>query len=780
MAKKINSRNHTVRILWMALLLLLLGFGLISLHWSGRPLQMMRAERTFDTLMDGFRYGSIKGEKLSDSKAQEVPILLYHGILDGPDDGFSITKSAFIDQMLALKKAGYSTVTTDQYLNFIEGKEQLPEKSIMITFDDGRKDSFYRADSILKALDFKAVMYLTSGYSIVDGSKYYVDKDELKVMQATGRWDIEAHADYAGTNQIVIDNKGTTENFFGYLKWLSDKNRRETIDEYRQRVKKEFSTAKQLLGKALDEKNIRTLSFPFGDYGQHYETTELSGVLLDEAAKYYDQVYVQFRPGEPYSSNYFGDNDFMSRRIEVQPSLGGKDLVTQLGKSIAKPSQFKAKMNDGDGWRKEWGIIQLTSDGLSIKSENHSTTAAVYLDGTKKLKRYSTSTRISDLPSQTTNFELAAGYRNKNNYVGCVFYADKLVSESVVGGIHYKIAEVKMQYGYRNNSLITTEISDNTGISCKVNDATYLSSTWDLSEVNGGPAIFVRNSIPGTAAVTLSEFEYNSENSENLNPLDQKSAAEKSNTYLSIDFNDPGAWKNNARVKLNTNDNNFSIEPDPSGKNGASLKAFFSKGSYSGLQGNTEKSATIFKIPFAANGISGRDDVYLQYQVMFEEGFAFNKAGVLPGLGGGTNNTGGNIPNGYDGWSSRLMWRGNKLGNYSYLPKGYEYGQQYPGSTYRNASTLTSGKWQCVTLHVRLNEGKTNNGLMETWLDGSKILQVGNLRFRYDNSLKINDILFEAFFGGRNESFASPKDQSAYFDNITLSDQKLTCELLEK
>ena len=80
-----------------------------------------------------------------------MPVLLYHGIVKQAD-GTNVTWQNFIDQMEALKRAGYQTINTEQLLGFLKGEDIHIEKPIMITFDDARKDSYYYSDFVLKEL----------------------------------------------------------------------------------------------------------------------------------------------------------------------------------------------------------------------------------------------------------------------------------------------------------------------------------------------------------------------------------------------------------------------------------------------------------------------------------------------------------------------------------------------------------------------------------------------------------------------------------------------------
>lgn len=500
-------RHHTFRIFSVALIAIFIGTLLIALYWTVRPADRLKSQRILHHLMLRVRYRNLDHPKEQLATATEVPILLYHGILTRPNDGFSIEQKDFEAQMVALKTAGYSSITTSQYLDFITGKHSLPAKSIMITFDDGRKDSYYRGDPILDVLGFNAVMYLTSGYSIVDGSKYYLDRDELLAMTHSLRWDIEAHADYAGTNQIVINATGNKGNFFGNLKWLPMLHRVETYDEYRTRITKEMSTVKFRLIDLLGKDSVSTLAFPFGDYGQQNKDFKISSILLDVARMNYQQTYAQFRKGEPYSSNYAGSKSFISRRIELNPNLSGQGLLDTLSSSIAKPSSFKAELNNKEGWQSDWGDTSFINGHMTISADKNATGATTYLDGTKTFSSYTVSVKASKLNDKSETLEIAALFQNSKNYVGCIFYKDKVKLERVQNGYRTELGIYNLESSYSENDKIGITSDGVSTATCSVGNEDVLQGKTLLRGVKGGPALIVRQTDPGKASVQINFFQ---------------------------------------------------------------------------------------------------------------------------------------------------------------------------------------------------------------------------------------------------------------------------------
>lgn len=492
-------------------LVLFAGVVLLFLYWSSRPLARMRLIHQIELVTFPVKYRTRVSEaaKADQTKtAQEVPVLLYHGIFDGPDDGFNISKDTFIDQMRSLKRNGYTTITMKQYLDFVSGKIDLPYKSVLITFDDGRKDSYYRADTVLNAMKFKAVMFLTSGYSLVDGSNYYVDRDEMMAMHKSGRWDIEAHADYAGTNQVTIDAKGTTGNFFGKLKWVEKENRIESSDEYRERVSTEMATVKTELTDYLGADSIRTLAFPFGDYGQSNSDDKLTNVLLQEAHKYYEQVFIQFRKGDPYSSNYKEKDAFMSRRIEVDPHLSGQELSDLLISATAKPLPYTATLGRNEGWKTDWGVLTYDDSQKSITvGSGKGTSAAIYLDGTRQLEHYDVNAEV-EVDDPGTIVKLIAPYINGHNYIGCNFNGSAVRVEQLKNGERTLVGQ--KTFGYESTAGKRTKLSirvekDN-HIGCYSDGQLVISVPYDGGYGSGGPAISIWNMEPGKAKAVIKSF----------------------------------------------------------------------------------------------------------------------------------------------------------------------------------------------------------------------------------------------------------------------------------
>ncbi|WP_055526384.1 polysaccharide lyase [Streptomyces graminilatus] len=160
------------------------------------------------------------------------------------------------------------------------------------------------------------------------------------------------------------------------------------------------------------------------------------------------------------------------------------------------------------------------------------------------------------------------------------------------------------------------------------------------------------------------------------------------------------------------------------------------------------------------------DALHLRYYVRFPKGFDFVRGGKLPGLYGGTVTSGRKIPDGRNGLSTRYMWRtGGKAEVYAYLPTSVEHGT----SLGRGAWHWSRGRWLCVEQAVRLNRPGRSDGTIDVSVDGGRVLHTGGLKFRTTDKLGIEGIFFSTFFGGSDESWATPRAQHVDFAGFAVS-----------
>lgn len=156
----------------------------------------------------------------------------------------------------------------------------------------------------------------------------------------------------------------------------------------------------------------------------------------------------------------------------------------------------------------------------------------------------------------------------------------------------------------------------------------------------------------------------------------------------------------------------------------------------------------------------------LRYYVRFADGFDFVKGGKLPGLFGGVGASGGTVPNGVDGFSSRLMWRRQGEGEvYAYLPTSETYGT----SIQRGAWQFQPGIWYKLDQEIKLNTPHLTDGQIRLWVNDTLVIEQTDLRFRTTDALQIDGIFFSTFFGGGDPSWATPQDTYIDFADFAVT-----------
>lgn len=104
-------------------------------------------------------------------RRDRIPILLYHRLIskEAADKGeinndemiFVSYDTVFAEQMEYLHKAGYTTINLDDYLAIRTGGKPLPDKPVLITFDDGYLSNYTMAYPALKKYNQKAVIFVS-------------------------------------------------------------------------------------------------------------------------------------------------------------------------------------------------------------------------------------------------------------------------------------------------------------------------------------------------------------------------------------------------------------------------------------------------------------------------------------------------------------------------------------------------------------------------------------------------------------------------------------------
>ena len=175
---------------------------------------------------------------------QTVPVLTYHRFAETCSSPLCIPADIFDRQMRFLKENGYHVITPDEFLAFLYYRQGLPNKSVMITIDDGYRSVYDIAYPILKKYGFKAILMIYT--SFVGVSKQAITWDQLRKLKGEG-FAIGSHTIFH--TDLTSLGEGETEEAFA------------------QRIYRELYGSKRILDQKIGQETY-ILAYPFGYYNQ--------------------------------------------------------------------------------------------------------------------------------------------------------------------------------------------------------------------------------------------------------------------------------------------------------------------------------------------------------------------------------------------------------------------------------------------------------------------------------------------------------------------------------
>lgn len=94
-----------------------------------------------------------------------LPIIMYHHLTEEASEGGTISVTMFEEHIKALSEAGFQGVSLWDAVDFVNHGKDLPEKSVIITFDDGYSSNYELAYPILQKYNMKATIFVI-GHSV--------------------------------------------------------------------------------------------------------------------------------------------------------------------------------------------------------------------------------------------------------------------------------------------------------------------------------------------------------------------------------------------------------------------------------------------------------------------------------------------------------------------------------------------------------------------------------------------------------------------------------------
>ncbi len=171
----------------------------------------MRADRAKQLLKNGVYRTLGEATRVAraangNGAAKTLRVLMYHKINDLPGNPTTVPVGVFSEQMRLLSELGYRPVSLEDVLRHYVDRAPLPERAVLITFDDGYRDNLRNAVPILRRNGYPAALFVPIGY--LEGTLPLPHEEHLAqrgVLNATIDWHEVADLE---ENGIRIESHG--------------------------------------------------------------------------------------------------------------------------------------------------------------------------------------------------------------------------------------------------------------------------------------------------------------------------------------------------------------------------------------------------------------------------------------------------------------------------------------------------------------------------------------------------------------------------------------------
>lgn len=253
-------------------------------------------------------------------------VLLYHGISKNQRSN-TTSLSDFKAHMNVLSELNYSAVTTQDLIDAWKGEIDLPSRSVLVTFDDGKRNSFECADPVFRELSFKGTMFVAACVTDANDPDFS-DWNEIKSYTDKQWWDIQSHGNNAHYS-IPVSPANERQRFLTHKQWLTKEGRLESDHEYFARIESDYLESKEILENRLNI-TVNAMAFPYGDLGQmEYADSRSVSSNLTSVRQYFSLAFVQ----DKYGFNLVGDNPYLLKRVEPHKDWTARKLREHIEKN---------------------------------------------------------------------------------------------------------------------------------------------------------------------------------------------------------------------------------------------------------------------------------------------------------------------------------------------------------------------------------------------------------------------------------------------------------------
>ena len=213
----------------------------------------------------------------------ELLVLSYHEASHavGRDKDFkamTIDTSELAAQFSWLKEHGYVAVDVDDLLAAQAGERPLPEKALLLSFDDGYRGMYEQVFPLLRAFDFHAVLAVVGswletppGSDVRYGDEmvkrdYFLSWAQIREMANSGYVEVASHS-YDLHRGVLANPQGNTQPAAVSPRYDARSGRYESVAQYRERIRQDLRRNAELIARRTGRRP-RVMVWPYGAYNR--------------------------------------------------------------------------------------------------------------------------------------------------------------------------------------------------------------------------------------------------------------------------------------------------------------------------------------------------------------------------------------------------------------------------------------------------------------------------------------------------------------------------------
>lgn len=212
--------------------------------------------------------------------------LTYHDVRDDvrgdlDPDRFAVSTEHLAQHFEWLRENGWTPIGIDDLIAAREGRRPLPERAVLLTFDDGLASVYTKVFPLLKLFDYPAVVALVGRWLELEegetvsyggrevGRKHFVDTAQLREMVDSKLVEIASHS-YDLHHGIRANPQGNQLPAGYYRRYDPEERRYESDAAYEARIRRDLARNSALLER-LTGRRPRVIVWPFGEYNERTE-----------------------------------------------------------------------------------------------------------------------------------------------------------------------------------------------------------------------------------------------------------------------------------------------------------------------------------------------------------------------------------------------------------------------------------------------------------------------------------------------------------------------------